>query len=448
MHAWKMWLLCLTWAIPAGWASAQPQEFRPVKLGTPSAVKPTVTLGRPGVALGRPQVRAEAPKQEYFLDWARPIFRGQMAEPPPIAIQPPPPFVDPLRGPQPLPFPGGAGLPVAPAGRQKQSRAVGEEYLCARPNDDADMGGFFARSGQKLRHCWEDVSDGFMGVFSGRNAFESDHRHCEMISPVTNPYYFEDPRALTELRPVFIWQKTRSSNGVFAGGSNYFIDLQGRVAFTENISLVVNRLGYTWANPKNGNAELPGGSGFSEVHLGPKFSFDLFQRSVAAIGANFEMGVGNRDVGQNTGNLSISPYFSFATPFGDAFMPAGYGLFNFMNTTGYSLGIDSKRTDFFYTSLHVDYDFLGGKKFYPLIELNYTRYVFNGSERTLGFEGSNLFNFGSDGVAGHGDLTLAAGARYKFSEAFQVGAAGEFGLLTNPRNLEGFRLTIDVIFRY
>ena len=80
--------------------------------------------------------------------------------------------------------------------------------------------------------------------------------------------------------------------------------------------------------------------------------------------------------------------------------------------------------------------------------MHWTRYTFNGSHRAFGFEGADLFNFGSEGVAGHSDLTMAVGARYKFSEAMQAGIAGEFSLIGGSRHMEGFRLAVDMIFRY
>src|SRR5262249_25617678 len=38
-------------------------------------------------------------------------------------------------------------------------------------------------------------------------AFQSDHCFDQFISPVTNPFLFEDPRSLTEVRPIFMYQR-------------------------------------------------------------------------------------------------------------------------------------------------------------------------------------------------------------------------------------------------
>lgn len=388
------------------------------------------------ITLGRPQaIRASSV--------GVPVYRAQMAETtPPINVPPPPAF------------PGGAGavpptFPGQPATVGGPMRPNEEAYNCGRVNNDADTGSFFTRTGDKLSRCWYDVTDGVSGAFSGgtgRSAFQSDHSFDGFISPVTNPHFFEDPRALTEIRPIFMWQRTPNSNYVFQGDSNYFTTLQARLAITQNISFVINRLGWAWTDVANPIQGVQSGSGFSELHFGPKFTFlrEESTNSVAAFGLNFELPIGAASVMQNTGNLSLSPYFSYARNFGRS----DYGSFNFMNTTGYSLAVDSTRTDFFYASFHFDYDVGNAKVFYPLVEVNWTYYTFNGSARDVGFEGNNLFNFGSAGVAGHSDLNLALGFRYKFNENVQFGLAGEMNVLGASRHLDLFRLTADMIFRY
>jgi hypothetical protein len=150
---------------------------------------------------------------------------------------------------------------------------------------------------------------------------------------------------------------------------------------------------------------------------------------------------------QDTGNLSLRPYFSFAQNFGKS----QYGSFNFMNTTGYDFGVDNRRNDFLFSNFHIDYDISNRHLFYPLFELNWILYPQNGGARDFGFGGGDLFNFGSNGTAGHDELTLAAGFRWKPSEWVQFGLAGQFNVLGNGgtgRHLDTFRLTADVIFRY
>lgn len=423
----------LAMALCAGAASAQELHWRPAR----AASSADVTLGRPQpIQAGNPVATVSYSVAAATLSAPRPIVRGQSPDLPAVTVPPPPP--QPGFG-GPAVFPGGpAGGPVFGGGE--------EAYNSGVVVNNADLGGFWTRMGDRFNRCWNDVTGAMDSSIGGRARFQSDHCFDSFISPVSNPVYFEDPRALTELRPIFIWQRTRDTNPVFAGGDNYFAILQGRLAFTEHISLVVNKLGWTWINPDGGIMGIDDGNGFSELHLGPKFTFIRNETTgtVAALGANFELAAGSKDVFQSTGNLSISPYFSIA----QNFWRTDYGSFNFMNTTGYSQSIDSRRSDFLYLSFHLDYNILNASKLYPLVEINWTRYTMNGSALPLDFEGTNLFNFGSMAVAGHNDLTLALGFRYKFSEAIQVGLAGEFSLIGGHRHMEGFRIGADMIFRY
>jgi len=434
----------LALALSGGKAMAQEVMWRPARAESPRT-EPPRTESCERITLGRPQPIASSPLQQVSysapaatLSTPRPIVRGQSPDLPAVNVPAPPPPPGGFTGP--AVFPGGPA--TGPVGLGVNEEAYNNGVVVS----NGDLGGFWSRCGEKLKRCWGDMTGAVDSSIGGRARFQSDHCFDSFISPVSNPVYFEDPRALTELRPIFIWQRTRDSNPVFAGGDNFFTMLQGRVALTQNVSLVVNKLGWTWINPEGNVLGIDDGNGFSEVHLGPKFTFIRNEDTgtVAAVGMNFELAVGSEEALQHTGNWSISPYFSIA----QNFWRTGYGSFNFMNTTGYSLSIDSKRSDFLYSSFHLDYNVLNAGKLYPLIELNWTRYTMNGSALPLDFEGTNLFNFGSMAVAGHNDLTLALGFRYKFSEAIQFGLAGEFGLLGGHRHMEGFRIGADMIFRY
>jgi hypothetical protein len=446
---WTLWGALL---LTAGAVRAQgivvtlsaPQPFHAEPQTTATPPQPfAITLGRPQPLTGTLQANGIQPVAT--TESGRPfVARAQTPDIPPVPVSPFP------GSPPPPPPPGGLGGPPLPPG---VGVVPGQEaYNSGVVNSDADLR-WWTRFGQTFERCWDDITTGVSGVFGasdaagGRGRFQSDHRFDTFASPVSNPIFFEDPRALTELRPFFIWQKTRNSTPGFAGGSNYLANLQARVALTDSISLVVNKLGWTWTNASQpGYHDVQTANGFEDVHFGPKFTVysNVDTLTVLAIGANFELAVGDDRVLNGTGNWSISPYVSFA----QNFLKSQAGSVNFMTTAGYSQRIDSRRTDFFYGSFHFDYDVGNYHRFYPLVELNWTQYTFNGSARQLGFEGNNLFNFGSDGVAGHADLTLALGARYKFTENFQFGLAGEFSLLGGGRHMDAFRLTADFILRY
>jgi hypothetical protein len=158
------------------------------------------------------------------------------------------------------------------------------------------------------------------------------------------------------------------------------------------------------------------------------------------------MPVGSDKVFQSTGTLSLVPYVSFGQNFGRS----EYGSFNFLGTTGMALNVDSKRTNYYFVSLHLDYDVANLHKLYPLLELNWFDYTRSGQAipaTLVGAEGRDLINFGSHGISNGDSLTIATGVRYKFSENFQLGLATEFPLVRHS-DLTDFRLTVDMIIRY
>lgn len=278
-----------------------------------------------------------------------------------------------------------------------------------------------------------------------RRWFQSDHCFDGFISPVTNPFLFEDPRSLTELRPIFIYQSTPGSNLVFRNGDLGFFGLQGRLALTERLSFVVHKFGWVWIQPESPQGAFQNEVGLSEIWLGAKYTFLRNEDSgtIAAGGINFQIPVGATKVFQDTGTFSMTPYFSVGQNFGRT----SYGSFNAMGTVGYAFGMDQRRTDYLFTSFHLDYDIANLHKIYPLVELNWFHYTDAGGARSAGFEGRDLINFGSTGVSGNDSLSIAVGARYKFSEMAQMGVACEFPLLGN-NDLLDFRLTVDFILRY
>ncbi len=401
-------LVCATTGVQAQdvvWRAAKPASVN----------QPSITVGRP-TRLEASEVSPSEPR----------VVRGQIGEP---AIPPPP-------------FPGGGGT-VAPV------PSSADLYNKGMVNNDADLGGFWTRTGDKFRRCWEDVSGGVGGAFQTtpqRAMFQSDHEFDVFTSPVTNPFFFEDPRSLTEIRPFFIWQDTPSANPVWSGGNNFHYGVRGSVALTPHISFVFSRLGFTTIQPSTGTPDIQSNTGFSEVLLGPKVTFIRSETSgtVAAIGLTFDIPCGNANVLQRTGHLGLVPYFSIAQNFGKS----SYGSFNFMNTTGYTFRTDNTRNEAFYSSFHLDYEI--GKRFYPLVELNWRYYTRNGGNQALNFDGNDLGNFGSQDVSSLNELTLAVGGRVKLNNWIHWGLAAEFNVLSNSggRHLDQFRLTTDFIFRY
>ncbi|HEX4590794.1 MAG TPA: hypothetical protein VH120_12730 [Gemmataceae bacterium] len=290
-----------------------------------------------------------------------------------------------------------------------------------------------------------DMFEGWGGGGPEGKCLESDHCFDYFASPVSNPFYFEDPRSLTEIRPIFLFQTIpHHDSPYYHGGNAEFYGTQARIAITDQWSFVLNKLGGVSINPGR-DSLVPSESGLAEIWLGPKWTFlrSTETGTVLAAGATLEIPAGPARVAQDTGNLSITPYITGAQNFGCT----TYGSFNAMATLGYAIRADNQRTEYLFTSWHLDFDVGNQHRLYPLVELNWFHYTRSGNERPYNFEGADLANFGSRNVAGTNDLSLAFGARYKFTESIQTGLALEFPLV-NRHDLNSFRLGMDLIFRY
>lgn len=274
--------------------------------------------------------------------------------------------------------------------------------------------------------------------------FKSDHVFDGFISPVTNPFLFEDPRSLTEVRPIFMYQQIPGAQPDMTGGNIWFFGTQARLAVTDRLSFVFHKLGGLSVNPGSGSV-FDGQTGFAELWLGPKYTFIRNEDAgrVMAGGLQFQVPVGSKGAFQDTGSLSLVPYLSYAENFCRDW---SIGSLNAMLGTGYSISVNRERSDYYYLSAHVDLDWRNCHQFYPLMELNWLIYTADGNSRPIGSEGRDLINFGGQ-AQGKGMMTWAIGARYKISESAQLGAAFELPV-AGPRDIFRYRFTLDFILRY
>lgn len=282
------------------------------------------------------------------------------------------------------------------------------------------------------------------GMGLGGSRFASDPDFPNFISPTSNPFLAEDPRKLTELRTIFFYQTIPNSQYLYRGGNLQTFSLQGRLGVTQNLSIVVHKLGLVVINP-GGLSLLDNEAGITEIWLGPKYTFyrDCESGRIAAGGIIFQIPVGPQSIYQDTGNFGLAPYLTGAMKFGRS----SFGQFTVLDTFGYNFGTGNQRSDFFYNTLHLDYDVANFGRFFPFIELNYFRYTSDGQARpNLFFEGRDLANVGAP-VNGRSYLSTAFGSRFKFGPGFEFGIVGEFPL-NGTKDLLDFRFGVDFIFRF
>jgi hypothetical protein len=162
-----------------------------------------------GVKLLAPQAVPTVQQAVVSQDDAAPsrIVRAQAFDPnfpPPGGPVPPPP--------PPPPPPGSlAGAPND------------EKYNCAvKANCNSGGGpGFY----DQARDAVTGIPGAMGNIFTtnnGRALFQSDHCFDYFCSPVSNPFFSEDPRALTEIKPLVIYDHVPNSNFNFQGGNIWF----------------------------------------------------------------------------------------------------------------------------------------------------------------------------------------------------------------------------------
>jgi hypothetical protein len=360
------------------------------------------------------------------------VARSQAPDIPPSGTFTPPPVPPPSYSTTPLPQPNtppicppSPGLPPPPTTPLLSDQPFDSGVVAGPPPGTA--GGF---------------NSSILVGSTGRGMFQSDHAFDGFISPVTSPFLFEDPRALTEVRPIFIYQSIPNRNFIFQGGSAEFIGAQARLAITDRWSFVMNKLGWFGVQPNN--PFLSNESVFADIDLGPKWTFlrNDCSGTLGALGLTFQIPTGTTRFNQNHGSLALIPYLSM----GQNFWRTSYGSMNFLGSLAYSFSTENNNRDYLSTNLHLDYDVANLHKFYPLMELNWLHYPQQGSINFVNVQ-DNSINFGSFSMNGHDVVDLSFGARYKFSECFQVGSAIGFPVSGGQR-LNDFRITVDMIFRY
>ncbi|NBO92287.1 MAG: hypothetical protein EBV06_08235 [Planctomycetia bacterium] len=452
MLKWKHSLAGLALALGLT-AQAQEAGWRAVPISsTPSGTPPIATIGRPIATLGRPVAnRVEVPTTRM----RQPIIRAAMDEE--LPFPPPPPYIqvvgiDPILDSGPSPTPSLSPAEPLSVNWQGPPDTVDPPTPAASavPASPPDL-----IPGVEPSH---PVSPTWWGKWSGwvtwgdrpsgkSQSWASDNCMPGMISPITMPFLFEDPRALTEIRPIFMYQSIPGSTPGVGGGNAWFFGTQARLAFDDRFSLVLNELGMVGINPSNKSGTLQSESGFAEIKIGPKYTFLKYSDwgSVAAAGLTFDLPVGGKQVYQNVGSLGLTPYLSYGQTFGR--LPGGFGSLNFMGTTGYSASINNERSEYFFLNLHLDYNIANSNSFFPTLEFNWIKYTKAGRNVNFGFEGADLINFGSQSRQGSNYFTVAPGLRYRFSEHIYAGAAIEIPF-SQEKGLNDYRLTFDMIFRY
>lgn len=274
------------------------------------------------------------------------------------------------------------------------------------------------------------------------------------IGFVSDPLQSIDPRAVTELYPIFgnasVTTAAPIPNGSFqVYGAGLTVALsdrfamglnQGGYAAAEFRRFAPNQLGLIRALLGPFRPNDYGGDRQGWLNLGGFFQYTLIEdvpnQFLLTGGLRWVAPCGSREVFQGHGPAHLAPYLTVGKEFGD---------FHVLATTGYNfpVGPGNDTTNVFYANLHLDRQCFGW--LYPLVELNSNYHV-----KSVGFGAStgrgfiDLDNFESSGNI----LTLAVGA-----DAVIIRDRLEFGAvystpLASQRDFDFNGLTVKLVLRY
>lgn len=271
----------------------------------------------------------------------------------------------------------------------------------------------------------------------------SDHCFDDFISPMINFVFFEDPRTVTELRPIFVnhWVPSTIGNNVPAGGSVQLYAAQFRIALTERLSVIATKDGFIVDNT---NGALDGllDDGWADVSAGLKYNLlrDPCNGTIVSTGFTYELPVGSSDALQAQGDGEFHLFLTGGQRLWD-------GNAHVLSSVGYRLPVDSSlQSSAIHWSNHFDVRMTD--TVYLFTELAWWHWTDDASQGSaLGVAGQDLFNLRVNDVAGNNLVTQNVGMRYKPNRHLETGIAYEFPL-TGFQDVIDSRLTVDMIFRY
>ncbi len=271
----------------------------------------------------------------------------------------------------------------------------------------------------------------------------SDRCFDDFISPMINFVYFEDPRTLTELRPIFVSHQVPDTlaGGTTAGGSIQLYAMQFRLALTDRLSLIAVKDGYIVDNT-DGTLTTLLNSGWADVTAGLKYNLirDTCRGTLASAGFTYEIPLGSEGAQQG---LADGQFHLFAT--------AGQRLFggnaHFLSAAGYRFAVDpDAQTSAVHWSNH--FDVRVTDRSYLFTEVAWWHWTDDANPGVpLGVAGQDLFNLPANNVVGNDLVTQNVGLKFKPRRSVEAGIAYEFPL-TGFKDVIENRVQAELILRY
>ncbi len=268
----------------------------------------------------------------------------------------------------------------------------------------------------------------------------------DFISPMINFVFFEDPRTLSEVRPIFVHHNLPNQVGSLGipGGAVQLYAMQFRIALTERLSLIAVKDGFIVSDMDPGPLDDLLDDGWAAVTAGLKYNLirNTQTGTLASAGFTYELPIGSQRTLQDVGD---GEFHVFATA-GQRFFD---GDAHVLTSFGYRFPVDNElQTAAVHWSNHFDVRIT--KKLYAVTEFawwHWTESASDPSAPALGIAGQDLFNLTSSNVEGNDLVTQNVGLKYKPNRSTELGIAYEFPL-TGFEDIIDDRFQLDMIFRY
>lgn len=271
----------------------------------------------------------------------------------------------------------------------------------------------------------------------------SDPCFNNFVSPISNTLFFEDPRTLTEIKPIFIEHHFPRNLPVLNGGDAQVYAVQMRAALTRRLSFIATKDGWIdlrapgLGGHQDGFADLSAGLKYNLIR-NPEFPF------LVSAGFTYEVPIGQREVLQNLGDGETHMFLSSA-------LQLGQELY-WMSGTGFRVPINhTDSSTMWYWSNSLAYRFGPGLTpstgWYAMWETNWFTWTRSGQSLPLNFEGTDLINLGSTDVAGNDIVTMLWGLKYKPTALQEIGTGIEIPV-TERSDLYGHRVYLHWIIRH
>jgi len=290
------------------------------------------------------------------------------------------------------------------------------------------------------------------------------------INPVGMPYLFEDPYITTGLNFAYIYHRLPEDGALgraFDGGGAHVLALQIRLALTDRLAFIATKDGLTMLRPGDASV-VDEDTGIMDMTFGFKYAlFESDDRNFILTPAlRYEIPMGSRSLFQNFGDGVFIPSASFRWGLG----PLGIERANLVASLGGQVPVDSDANaqSLFY-NIHLDYGFEIEegvvKSIVPFIEFNGIHYTKSGdgtnpvylrggggaslplstaqSKAQAGtgpFEGFDVANLGSTGIAGADVLVMGGGVRVPTTWGVSFALMYE-GPLTSRADIHNQRFT-------